>query len=179
MSGRCRGRRRARREPLFQCVDGGSQTALHPGGDRIILRSMSLRLIASRIRQGGRLWTAAVCTTFALTSSAVPCLCACLGHATETEHASSASCHHPGSEKGDADHDAGQDHCPPALACASDQAPAVFAHPGPTVPQASVLLFTVSATNAAAPQTAVLLKTRVSPDRGPPIPVPSFNILRL
>jgi hypothetical protein len=158
---------------------GGWQTALHPSDDRIILRSMSLRLIASRIRQGGRLWTAALCTTFALTASAVPCLCACLGHATETDHAGSPGCHHPGSENGDADHDAGQGHCPPTLACASDQAPAVSAQPGPTVPRASLVLFIVSATNAAPSQPAVLVKTRVSPDRGPPIPVPRFNILRL
>jgi len=67
------------------------------GGDEIILRLMSLCLIASRIRQGGRLWTAALCTMFALTAARVPCLYACMGHATATEHARSPSGHPPAS----------------------------------------------------------------------------------
>jgi len=131
-------------------------------------------LVPKRIR------VAVLCATVALTASGVPCLCVCMGHAVSgTELPGSPSCHHASSEDGDSDHAGGHGDCPAASACMQDQAPAVSMQPAPSVEQSSAFLVTLVAPYGAPSEGPVLLKARPSPDRGPPIPPATFDILRL
>lgn len=141
---------------------------------------MSIRLIASWLLGPKRIWVAALCATVAITAVGVPCLCVCMGHAASAPELPSAStCHHESSEDGDSDHAGSNSHCPPASACIQDQAPAVSIQTAPSVEQSSMFLCTLIAPYGAPSEDLVLLKARVSPDRGPPIPPSTFDILRL
>lgn len=174
--------------PIHDCVGrrgSGGQTALHlnhlPSHPRL---RMSLRMIASGLLQPkSRIWVAALCAAVAIMTSGVPCLCVCLGHAAEpAEHSSSSRSHHADSNHGDAEHGGGHSDCPAAPACMQDQIPAVSTQGvslAPSLEQSSLFPCAIVALNTVPTEHSVLLKARASPDRSPPTPTSTFQILRL